>query len=304
MRKTVLIFGASSFLGSNLIEVLSQDYRLVGTYHTTPVQVPGMLTLRCDALKKDNVQRIVAMVKPDVTIYAGGLSSISACHANPKMADAINSAALINVCSSAERYGSKFVFVSSSFVLGGEDVLYSESDTPFPSTVYGTALASSEFYVQKSCLNYIIFRSCPLYGRAFHPTRRNWLEPIESALVQGNPIAIDDHVSHGHLDVQILAKLIKLGIEKNVTNRLFQVTSKDIMSRYDFAREYCKVFGLNEDLVQRTQWTLPLDGMNARGKSRSTYSYKMDTKNVEEFFGLRMPTIEETLKATKKRLAG
>ncbi len=303
MRKTVLIFGVSSFLGSNLVEALGQDYRIVGTYNTTPVRVPGMLTVRCDVLKKDTVQRLVALFRPHITIYAGGMSSLSACHANPKLADALNSAGLTNVCSSAERVGSKFIFISSSFVLSGEDIVYHESDTPFPGTSYGSSLASSEFYVQKSCLNYIIFRSCPLYGRAFHPTRRNWFEPIETALAQGQQVGIDDTVLHGHLDVHILAKLIKLGIEKNVTNRLFQITSKDIMSRYDFARLYCQVFGKDENLVVRAQWPLPLDDSQYRSKALEKYNFRMDTKNAEEFFSLRMPTVEESLKATKKRLA-
>lgn len=303
MRKTVLIFGVSSFLGSNLVEALGQDYRIIGTYNATPVRVPGMLTVRCDALKKDSVQRLLGSFRPNITIYAGGLSSLSACHANPKLADALNSAALTNVCSSAERVGSKFIFISSSFVLSGEDVVYHESDTPFPGTSYGSSLATSEFYVQKSCLNYIIFRSCPLYGRAFHPTRRNWLEPIETALAQGQQVGVDDTVFHGHLDVHILAKLIKLGIEKNVTNRLFQITSKDIMSRYDFARLYCQVFGKDENLIVRAQWPMPLDNSQYRSKALEKYNFRMDTKNAEEFFSLRMPTVEESLKATKKRLA-
>lgn len=303
MRKTILIFGASSFLGSNLIEGLKHDFRIVGTFYDTQVRIPGVLTLRCDVLKKDMVNRLVAQFRPDVTIYAAGMSSIAGCHANPKLADALNSAGLINVCSSAERFGSKFVFISSSFVLGGEDITYHESDTPFPATVYGGSLASSEFYVQKSCLNYIIFRSCPLYGRAYHPTRKNWLEAVENAVALGQQVSLDDHVFHGHLDVQLLAKLLKLAIDKNVTNRLFQVTSKNIMSRYEFARQYCQLFGKDENLIARAQWPVPIDDAQFRGKPLEKYKYHMETKNAEEFFCLKFPTVEDSIKATKKRLS-
>ncbi len=304
MRKTVMIFGVSSFLGSNLLEALASHYRIIGVFHKTTVDLPNVLTIRCDVLKKDNVNRLIALFRPDVTVYAAGLSNITACHANPKLADALNSAGLINVCSSAERFGSKFVFVSSSYVLAGEDVVYHESDTPFPATVYGSSLASSEFYVQKSCLNYIIFRSCPLYGRAYHPTRSNWFEPIELALAQGRTVALDDRVEHGCLDVQILARVIRLAIEKGVTNRLFQITTRDTASRYDFARSYAKVFGRDEDLITRAQWKFPIDTGHFRKQALERYVFKMDTKNAEEYFGLRFPSIEESLLATKKRLAG
>lgn len=305
MRKTVLIFGASSFMGSNLIEALRDEFRIVATYHQTPLTIPGILTLPCDVHNKDKVNSLVARLKPQATIYAAGLSSVVACNANPKLADAMNSAGLINVCSSAERFGSKFIFFSNSFVLGGEDLLYKESDTPFPTTSYGVSLSSSEFYVQKSCLNYVIFRCCPLYGRGHHPKRKNWFESLERAIALGNPVSMDDHVFHGHLDAQLVMKLVKMAIHQNVTNRLLQVSSKDVLSRYDFARLYCQVFKKDENIVSRAQWDLPIDENQARmAKPLSKFMYRMDTKNAEEFFNIKFPTVEESLAGTKKRLTG
>lgn len=299
MRKTILIFGASSFLGSNLLESLKQHYRVIGTYKDTPIDYPGMLFYKCDGLKKDRVTHLIGLTKPDVTIYASGLSSITACHSNPKLSDALNSAALINVCSAAERYGSKFVFVSSSFVLGGENTEYLESDTPFPVTVYGASLASSEFYVQKSCLNYIIFRTAPFFGRSYHPKRRNWLEAVERNVLKGVVANVDDQIEHGHIDPQFLAHIIHLAIEKNVTNRLFQISSQDLMSRYEFAKKYVKAIGLDENLVTRAQWNLPLDESSSRGRGRDFLHYKMSVKNAEEFFQIKMPTIQELINSKK-----
>ncbi len=305
MRKTVMIFGASSFVGSNLLEALRADFRVIATYHENPVSVPGVLAVKCDVHKKDSVNRLIAVMRPDVTIYAAGLSSVMACHANPKLADALNSAGLINVCSSAERFGSKFLFLSSGFVLGGEDVLYKESDTPFPTTVYGSTLASSEFYVQKSCLNYVIFRCCPLYGRSAHPTRRNWWEALEGQVSKGIPSAWDDHVLHGHLDVQLVGRLVRTAIQENVTNRLLHVSSRDVMSRHDFARLYCRVFDKDENLVTRGQWDFPVaEGAMRMGKALTRYHFRMETKNAEEYFNVRFPSVEESLESTKKRLAG
>lgn len=295
MRKTVLIFGASSFLGSNLLESLKKHYRVIGTYKDTPIEHPGILFYKCDGLKKDRVTHLLGLTKPDVTIYASGLSSILACHSNPKLADALNSAALINVCSAAERYGSKFIFVSSSFVLGGENNEYLESDTPFPVTVYGASLASSEFYVQKSCLNYIIFRTAPFFGRSYHPKRRNWIESVERSVLKGLPANVDDQIEHGHMDPRYLAQIIHLAIEKNVTNRLFQISSQDTMSRYEFARKYIKAQGLDENLVVRAQWSFPLDESSARSRGRDYFRYKMSVKNAEEFFQLTMPSAQDLI---------
>ena len=163
--KTVLIFGISSFLGSNLAAELKKDYRVVGTYFNTPVDIEGILTLKCDVHNKDLVQRITFLFKPDITIYAVGLTDISACQEYPKVADALNTAGVFNVSMASERYNSKFIYFSSSYIFSGEDTLFTEADTPTPSSVYGNTVASSEFYIQKSCLNYIIFRCAPIFGR-------------------------------------------------------------------------------------------------------------------------------------------
>lgn len=299
MRRTILIFGASSFLGSNLLEVLKKNYRIIATYKDTPIEYPGIHIYRCDGLKKDRVNHLIGLTKPDVTIYAGGLSSLTACQSNPKLSDALNSAALINVCSAAERYSSKFIFVSSSFVLGGENVDYLESDTPFPVTTYGSSLASSEFYVQKSCLNYIIFRCAPLFGKSYHPKRRNWIESIERSVVKGLVAGVDDQIEHGYMDPSILANIIHLAIEKNVTNRLFQISSQDTMSRYDFARRYIKSHGLDENLVGRAQWNFPLDESSSRGRAKDYFKYKMSVRNAEEYFQIKLPSVDELIKTQK-----
>jgi dTDP-4-dehydrorhamnose reductase len=296
MRKTLMIFGGSSFVGANLIEELKKEFRIVATYFETPVLIPGILTLKCDVLKKDLVTRLIAQFRPDYTLYAGGLSSLIACHAQPKLADAVNSAGLINVCSAAERYSSKFICLSSSYVLGGEQVRYKESYTPFPATVYGSTLASSEFYVQKSCLNYLCFRLSPLIGRGYHPVRKNWFEFLETQLASQTALSLDDHVYHGFYNVKIFAKILSQALQSEVTNRLFQIGTTDVMTRYEFAQLYCKIYKKDLNLISRSKWLFPLDdGPGRMSKVQEKYYFQMDLTNASEFFNVKMPTIEESL---------
>jgi dTDP-4-dehydrorhamnose reductase len=57
-RKTVLIIGVNSFVGSNLAEFFRKDYRVVGTYHKKNHPLPGILTLPCDVLNKEEVSTL------------------------------------------------------------------------------------------------------------------------------------------------------------------------------------------------------------------------------------------------------
>jgi dTDP-4-dehydrorhamnose reductase len=304
MKKTVLIFGASSFVGSNLALLLKDDFRVVGTYHKNPVEIPGVTCYPCDILKKEYVSNLIGLIKPDFTIYAIGLSSLTECKLDPKKADALNSAGAVNACTSSERHGSKFIYISSSFVMGGENQLYKEGETPFPVTAYGNTLASTEFYIQRSCLNYLILRCSPLYGRSYSSKHPNWFETVQSSLVQNQNVMADDTVTTGFLDVVILARVMKAFLDSNVTNRLFHVSSRDHTTRFEFARLITKIFKKDENLIQRSSVPFPVESAKMSNKSQAgAFFFKTDTFNVEDFLGLTMPSIEESLQLTYKRLS-
>jgi dTDP-4-dehydrorhamnose reductase len=300
MKKTILIFGVSSFIGSNLVELLKDEFRIIGTYHDTPVSIPGVTCIPCDVLRKEYVTSIVARFRPDLTIYAVGLSSLKGCQLHPKQADALNSAGAVNCCTASERIGSKFVFLSSGFVLGGVDTVYREGETPFPNTTYGSSLSSTEFYVQRSCLNYLILRCAPLYGRSYNPEHNNWFENLQLSFAKGEPVYVDDSVHTGFLDIHIMIRILKLTLAKDVTNRLFHVSSKDFMTRYEFARMYAKIFRKDEGLIQKTTGRFPVD---KHKDDNNSYYYRLDTSNIEEFLNTKMPKVEDSLHLTYKRLS-
>jgi dTDP-4-dehydrorhamnose reductase len=307
MKKTVLIFGVSSFVGSNLAQFLSDEYRIIGTYHETPINIPGITCVPCDVLKKDYVTKLIAIFQPHYTIYGVGLSSLRACKLEPKRADALNSAGASNCLGASERYGSKFIFLSSCFVLGGEDLSYREGDTPFPTTVYGNSLSSSEFYIQRSCLNYLILRCSPLYGRSFNPKHPNWFEYLQASLAKNEILLVDNTVTTGFLDIFILSRILKSLMLSGITNRLLQVSSRDALTRFEFAKIYAKVFKKDENLIQPSAGSFPLDTKSRMGNSKANPKnlfFKMDLTNVESSLGVPMPSIEESLELSYKRLQG
>lgn len=165
------MFGASSFVGSNLIEFFKKDFKVIGTYHKTYVSIPEVLTVPCDVLNKDEVQLILFAFKPDITIYCVGVSSIVECAKSSDLADALNTSGLFNVAEYCQRYKSQICYISSGYVFGGERKNYIEMDIPDATTVYGKTQAAAEFYIQKTSLNYVIFRACNLYGRGINPVK-------------------------------------------------------------------------------------------------------------------------------------
>jgi dTDP-4-dehydrorhamnose reductase len=303
-RKTIVIFGISSFVGSNLAEFFSKDYRVVGTYNKNPVAIDGVLVVPCDVLVKEEVQLVMFAFKPDFTIYCAGLSSIVGCHVQEELADALNTSGLFNVTEYCQRYKSQICYISSNFVFGGEDKKYIEMDIPDANTVYGKTQASAEFYIQKTSLNYIIFRSCPLYGRGFQPNKKTRFEIIERALHNNETISMDEYIQTGFLDVQYLALVLKICFEKGVQNRLFQVSTSDMVTHYDFSKLYCEVFGESKTFLTRARWPFPIAASTAVAPTSEKLKFKLDITNIEGFLNIELPSVRESLEFTKKRFFG
>jgi len=135
--------------------------------------------LPCDVLDKDQVQLVLYAFKPDIVLYCAGMSSLKDCHDRPNMCDALNSSGLITVAEIAPRYGARVIYFSSHFIFAGLNKNYHEMENPDVITNYGKAQASAEFYLQKSSLNYLIFRCGKLYGRGLNPLRNTFFELLQ-----------------------------------------------------------------------------------------------------------------------------
>lgn len=305
LKKTIFIFGISSFVGSSLAEFLKKDFRVVGTYNENPIQIDGVLTFKLDIKNRDRIQLAMYTFKPDYTIYCIGVTSLAECAENEKLADALNTTGVFSVASFTERYRSQLIYLSTSYVFSGEKVTFLEDDTPLANTIYGKSKGSAEFFIQKTCLSYLIFRCCNLYGRGNSTKGGNYFEMIQRELYRGEPIQPDHNVKHGWLDVIYLAMIIKLSIERDVANRLFQVSTSDVMSYYEFAKKYSKVFNDSSDLIRKGSWNFPqITSSIIQSDISEGLEYQMDVENLESHFNIKMPTIEESLELTKFRLGG
>ena len=129
-KKTVLIFGVSSFIGSNIAESFCSDYRVVGTYFNSKVINKNFFTIKCDISNPSLVKGIINLAKPDIVIYCVGEKDIEICHNNQQRSDALNANGIFNVVNSLDAFNAKFFFFSSAMIYSGADKEHTEEDSP------------------------------------------------------------------------------------------------------------------------------------------------------------------------------
>ncbi|MFI7607300.1 sugar nucleotide-binding protein [Micromonospora sp. NPDC049366] len=136
---TVLVVGASGFLGAEVCRVaVGVGRRVVGTYWSGVVDVPGVEALRLDVTDRAAVRALVARVRPDAVV------------ATPyRYADwAVTADGAAHVAYAAAEVGARLVHLSSDALHAGRDRPYGDDEPPTPVFPYGAAKAAAETAVR------------------------------------------------------------------------------------------------------------------------------------------------------------
>ena len=77
--------------------------------------------------------------------------------------------------------------------------------------------------------------------------------------LSGDPInTFDNRIAFGWLDVLFLCSIIKNVLKKEPTNRLFQISSLDVKTMYEFATSVAKINELDEQLLSKGRTSFPM----------------------------------------------
>ena len=237
---------------------------------------------------------------PDVVIYAAGAPGINECAENEDYAEALNTGGLVNVLDFTHRCNSQLFFISTAHVFSGNNKIFSELDRPDPNTVYGKTMAGAEFYIHKNCLNYKILRVCKLYGRS-NGYRETFFEKMQRSFLRGEARIYDSKIKFGFLDINYLGFIIKELLNFEVKNRIFQLSSSDVMTLHEFAKTYADIFTEEESLISSGKLRFPVTKDFTSSAEDIDHVYHIDNVNLEGFLDLKMPSIKESLIFTFKK---
>ena len=241
--KKVLITGASGLLGRKLARALSEEYRVIPTHSTHPVNPDSM---RMDIVDGSEVVGVLSEVRPELILHAAAETNVDKCETNRELAWSVNAEGTRNIASACGKIGAKLVYVSTDYVFDGEKGHYSEEDKANPVNYYGVTKLEGERFVRELCGDYVIVRTSVLYG--WHPNRLNFATWVIDSLKSGMRISVaEDHYNSPTLADNLAEAILKI-VEADATG-LYHIAGSERISRYDFAMKTAEVFGLDRSLV-------------------------------------------------------
>ena len=153
-KKKILIIGASSKIGLNLIKILksnfSSNFEIFGTYNTQKIHEFNIVILTA------------ALVRP------------IACEENKILAWKTNVDSVKKIVAECKKINSQLIFLSSDYVYSGKNSLIEETDSLDPLNYYGKTKLEGENLVLDSKSEAIIIRTSWL----FSPFGNNFVKTI------------------------------------------------------------------------------------------------------------------------------
>ncbi len=162
--KTLLITGASGFLGEPLCHLAQSRWQVKSLYHQHPIHKANPNFQALDLTDTQAVANWFEQHRPNGVIHTAALSKPNRCEQEPELSYRLNVTASETLATLCRDYCIPLVFTSTDQVFDGENAPYDESSIPHPINVYGRHKLTAEQRLREIYPDVTICRLPLLYG--------------------------------------------------------------------------------------------------------------------------------------------
>lgn len=286
MKKTVLITGASGFVGANLTRLLLKQGYLVhiilrensDLWRIADI-IPKLKVYRGDLLDSDWMSKTLDSIKPQYIFHLAQYGGYPFQKETEKTWQT-NFMTTVRLLTAAEKIGfKKFIYAGSSSEYGQKNKPMSETDFLEPNSAYAVSKASASLYCEHmgrdNKLPVTILRLFSVYGQFEEPGR---LIPTillrylnNEKLELASPKIARDFI---HID-DVCEAFIKTAIEKKANGRIINVGSGKQTTLGEVANTLSSIAGKD----------IPVIWDKTKGRSFETTKWVADTKRARKLLG-------------------
>jgi dTDP-4-dehydrorhamnose reductase len=281
--KKILLTGATGLLGSKLYPFLKQQgFNVVGQGHNTKADVN--FDLRNQAATED----ILNSVEPQLIINLAALADVDKCEQHIHDAYLLNVKTAENIVGWVKKHPKvEVIHISTDQIYDGSGP-HREEDA-MPINVYGLSKYCAEkvFGQVKSTILRTNF-----FGNGNMAQRGSFSDWLLECFRKQTPIKLFTDVYFSPLSFDTLMMLMLKMIEIPIPG-VFNLGSRDGMSKRDFAIELAKVFSLSSDCAQDAL----VSQLNL--KARRPGDMRMDCSLFEKKFNITLPLLKDEIRSLK-----
>jgi len=243
--KTILITGASGFLGRRAARYFEQRWKVLTPSHR-----------ELELTDEENVRDFFHTVQPDLVLHCAAVSDVGRCEREPERSWRINVHGSVHLVKAAKAVGAKCVLCSSDQVyFGSESTLpHREDETLSPANVYGRQKLAMEQRCLEEDPGCVCLRLSWMYDLVkWEPGEKDtFFTQLLAALETGSVLTLPVHDRRGLTDVNRVVENMALAF--TLPGGVYNFGSENPYSTFDLAerllREMDLKISLNKDTAK------------------------------------------------------
>ena len=251
----ILITGAKGQLAAEFIRTLSQKGE----------RFVALSREDLDIANTDKVFKVFEQIKPSVVINCAAYNLVDRAESHPWEVMRVNFLGVVNLVLACKEYQSFLVHYSTDYVFdGAKEGLYTEEDETNPLNEYGKSKLLGEHFIKEQMGSYLIFRTSWVYGRGkqnFLYKLMQWAQNQESLRIVCDEFSVP--TSTGTI-VNVTLKALK-----NEIKGLYHLVNSGYTSRFEWAREFFNLKGINKFIYPAYQSDFDLPARRPRFSAMS-----------------------------------
>lgn len=270
---TVLVTGASGFIGSNfVVKVKETNKMIVLVRDSLPSPwlkdaLDGCTLIRGDILDYELLRRVLAEYSVNWIAHFAAQPIVSTALRDPKTTFTVNILGTINILEASRQIGINKILVLSTDKVYGNRMEATEKDPLVSTGIYETSKSCQDLiaqaYLNTYNLHIVIARSCNVYG--YDWASRIIPNTIRSCMKGERPIMYEgEETKRQYIYVEDLCEALIHLLRHDCYKGIYNVATDDILTQEEVVKIICKYFSTSPRLVKRKRPILEIESQSMK----------------------------------------
>lgn len=287
-----LIVGGSGMLGHALsASLIAQGMRVWATTGNHSMAESQVSTIPLDLARDFDAGTLLDQVKPDVLVYAAGLTNVDKCESNELLATRLHAGAAREFAS-ASQGRCRFLYISSDHLWDGTTSNVVEDDPVHPLNAYARTKVAGERATLQANPETLVLRT-NFFGRGL-PWRKSLSDWMTDCLRAGEPLGAFADAHFTPIAMPLLSDYIVRCVSSNLSG-IYHCAGSERVSKFEFAIRLAGRLGLDEKLV------IPRYLVDAGLKALRPLDMSLSTRKLAEALGHPLPNLSASLDALSNK---